>query len=169
MAIEARLASSELKRRTTKPGAWSARESAVSDSHRAGRGPGRLCTGPYWSITVRHWGIRRRRAPGPAPVPGEEGGHGGHGQEADPDVHPQAEDGVGVVDAQRFDPQPAEGVAADVEGEEPPGPEAAAPFDPQEHGDQRQVPQRLVEERRLVGGDLLQARRPVGGIDPESP
>ena len=74
-------------------------------------------------------------AAGRLPRPGGAGAVDGRGEEhheAGPGIEPEAQDVVGVVDAERFDPDPAEGVRGDAEGEEPPAGEVEASFGPEE-------------------------------------
>ena len=92
------------------------------------------------------------------------------GDDADPDVDPEPGDAAGRVDPQRFDPEPAQGVAGNVEGEQPPGPSVgAASFVQDEEAREREVPERLVEARRVVRGDVLEAGGPVVRADAQAP
>ena len=42
-------------------------------------------------------------------------------------------------------------------------------LDEQYHADDGQVPQRLVQEARVVGGEVFETHGPVGGIDVDGP
>src|SRR5450830_1373017 len=100
----------------------------------------------------------------------EEEDHGGHeDDQAGPVVEPQTEEVVGVVDAQRLDPGTPDGVRGDVQREEPsvaqPEP---APGPHQEHG-HADVPDRLVQEGRVVEPDARGRGGPVRGIDLQGP
>ncbi len=66
-------------------------------------------------------GGRLRPARRTPPAPCEKAGGDEEDGEAGPVVEAQREEVVGVVDAQRLDPGPADGVGGDVEGEQAPG------------------------------------------------
>ena len=76
---------------------------------------------------------------------------------------------VGGVDADRLDPEPAERVQAGIEGEHGPGthPVCGAAHEPHEHAEHREIPQRLVQERRLerLPGHVGRQRM----VDPDRP
>jgi len=74
-----------------------------------------------------------------------------------------------VVDPQRLDPGAADGVGGDVERERPAGAESVAALGPEHQTSDPQVPDRLVEKRRLVGRDLRGVSGPVGRVDPYRP
>ena len=76
---------------------------------------------------------------------------------------------MGGVDAQELDPEAPERVGSHVHREQPSGAEADPPFDEQYDRHHREVPQALVEERGMEGGELLVARRPVAGVDAQRP
>jgi hypothetical protein len=88
-----------------------------------------------------------------------------------PDVEAQAEDVLvlHVVDPQHLDPAAAGGVGHHVQRHHPPVPEPEAAVGPQHEAEGAEVPQALVEERRLEGGVLLVARRPVLRVDLQRP
>src|SRR6266566_8250809 len=73
------------------------------------------------------------------------------------------------VDAQELLADPREGVADDVEREQTRRADAAAPSEPRERGGEQQVPDQLVEERRVEGRVLRVAGRAVCWADLESP
>ena len=88
------------------------------------------------------------------------------------DVHVQANAAelVRRVDAQHLDPEAADAVEEDVEGEQAPGrivPEPA--LDEEEHPGGSEVPQRLVQERRVERLVVDVVDRAVLGIDLEAP
>ena len=74
------------------------------------------------------------------------------------------------VDADELDPEAPEGVERDVEGEEPWRPRMESPLD-QVHEQCRgeEVPQRLVEESRVVGELIERGERSVRSVDLEAP
>src|SRR5262249_5494570 len=97
----------------------------------------------------------------------------GGAEEGEDDRHPEiealAEDVVGGVDAEAL-LEDAEGrVAGDVEGEEAGGADLAVMAEPDEEGGQGQVPDDLVEEGRLEGGEVEGAGGAVFGCDLEAP
>ncbi len=98
---------------------------------------------------------------------GDGGGH--EEQQAHPFVEPQPGKGVGVVDPQALDEEAPEGVTGDVDREQASRSEPMAALDEQYHADDGQVPQRLVQEGRVIGGDVFEPGGPVGGIDVDGP
>src|SRR6056297_482180 len=100
-----------------------------------------------------------------------------HDRDRDPVVARQAEVALDRVDAQHLDPAAADPVADQVDEQQRPAPfERAGTIEPQDDADQRQVPQRFVQERRMEGrpsrvtgalGDAVtygQGPRQVGGL-----
>ena len=74
------------------------------------------------------------------------------------------------VDPDELDPEPPERVEGDVERKEAGRARMEAPLDHvDEHERGEEVPQRLVEERRVVGRLIERAQRPVGRVDLEAP
>ena len=70
---------------------------------------------------------------------------------------------MGRIDPQRLLEDPKGRVAGDVEGEEARRADPAVVAEPDQEGGERQVPDQLVEEGRVEGGEGLIARGPVGG------
>src|SRR6266511_3992866 len=92
----------------------------------------------------------------------------GEDQDRGPDVQPQPEDPVRVVHAQRLDPEPADGVRHRVQRERPPAAEPEPAVRPDDQAGDTDVPERLVQERRVVrlrAGDSALA----AGVDPQAP
>src|ERR687898_787515 len=97
-----------------------------------------------------------------------------HGAEerdqAHPDVPADADQERRRVDPQRLDPGASQRVAGDVEGEQPTGATAGvASLPPDEQSRQGQVPQRLVQERRVERLGVEVSRRTVVGVDLQAP
>ena len=69
------------------------------------------------------------------------------------------------IDAQVLDPAAAGGVAGDVQRECPTMPQLEATVSPDDQGCEAEAPQRLVEERWVVGRDVLVPRQPVVLVD----
>ena len=63
----------------------------------------------------------------------------------------------------------AERVPGDVEGEERRGAQLEALADVDQNRDADEVPDQLVEERRVIGGAVEVLERPVGGVDLQPP
>ncbi len=122
-------------------------------------------------------GSQQRRRPRPHTPPGElealdarEPPEPGEAEGArDVEVQPQSEEAVSGIDAKQLLTDTRERVAGDVQREETRRADPPAPAEPDEHGGQREVPQQLVEERRVEGGKALKAGGPVGRVDLESP
>src|SRR6266542_3138519 len=92
----------------------------------------------------------------------------GEDQDRGPDVQPQPEDPVRVVHAQRLDPEAADGVRHRVQRERPPAAEPEPAVRPDDQAGDTDVPERLVQERRVVrlrAGDSALA----AGVDPQAP
>src|SRR5262249_61346772 len=90
--------------------------------------------------------------------PGDEEEH------RDVEVDSEAEDVVRGVDSQQLLPNASERVASDIEGKEPRRANAAMVAQPDQCPGQTEVPDELVEEGRLGGGELLGAGRAGGRI-----
>ena len=109
----------------------------------------------------------------PAPPPRIEDQPANCGDEGDgahPDVPAHAEQLRRGVDPQRLDPGSSHGVARDVEREQATGAAiGVVPFPQHQPTRQRQVPQSLVEERRMERGHVQVARWPVRGVDLQPP
>ena len=73
------------------------------------------------------------------------------------------------IDAQEFDPQAAYAVADDVDREQTTAGYDLLAIEPQQERDERQVPQQLVQERRLVGRLGGVFHRTMLGIDAHRP
>ena len=69
----------------------------------------------------------------------------------------------------RLDPEAADAVDEDVQGEEPARPDPEEPLDREQHGRGAEAPERLVEERRVEGLRLDVLDRPVVDRDLEAP
>jgi hypothetical protein len=92
------------------------------------------------------------------------------GDEAHPDVPANAEQPRRGVDPQRLDPRASHGVAGDVVREQAAGAAVGVVLFPQhQSAGERQVPQSLVEERRMERGHVEVARRSVRRIDLQAP
>ena len=82
--------------------------------------------------------------------------------------------GTQAIGPQPLDPQPPAAVHDRVAQRDIAGPQPAAqpPLEPQQQPEARQVPDRLVQERRVeqrvgrVGGHVVVGRQPVLGVDP---
>ena len=72
----------------------------------------------------------------------------------DEKVQPQAEDVMSGVDAQEFLEDAKPRVAGDVEGEQPGRADLASAAQPDEGAGEREVPDQLVEKRRLKRGEV---------------
>ena len=133
--------------------------------------PARACFRPWdrpsgWSSDCSRRRPRRRPAPACARPPRVRGGAArtrrrraaasDEQHDRGPHVEPQPEHVVhlDVVDAEVLDPAAAGGVEHDVERGDPAVAEAEAPVQPDQHGEGGQVPQALVEERRVEGRDV---------------
>ncbi len=86
-----------------------------------------------------------------------------------PLVPPQAAQLVGGVDAQALDPEPADAVAEHVHRQQTTAGRPVAPVDPQQQAAQGEVPQRLVEERRVERRPGRVTRREVLLVDLQRP
>ncbi len=73
------------------------------------------------------------------------------------------------VDPQQLLKDAKAGVARDVERKQSGRTDPPAMSEPDQHSGQRQIPDQLVEEGRLEGGELLVAGRAVGAIDLKPP
>ena len=127
-------------------------------------------------VTVRSAVLARRllrRRWGGLPSGSEAGGHEPDGDDEDDDAGPVVEaqpaEGVGEVDAQGLDPEPAEGVGGHVHGEEvaPAKPEVS--LGEQHDTDHGQVPQALIQKRGLERGEPGVAGGAVGQVDTYRP
>ncbi len=90
-------------------------------------------------------------------------GAGGSEDAGDIEVEPQAEDVLGRVDPQGLLEDAERRIAGHVEREEARRADPPVVAEPDEEGGERQVPDQLVEERRVEGGERLVARWPMGG------
>ena len=93
-----------------------------------------------------------------------------HTSAGHPRVDAQAEDVVRRVDPDQLDPEAPERVERDVEGEET-GRSGVKPSldDVHEQCCREEVPERLVEEGRMVGALIERHERPVRRVDLEPP
>ena len=76
---------------------------------------------------------------------------------------------MGGVGAQQLFEDAEAGVAGDVEREQPGRADLAAAPEPDQRGGEREVPDQLVEERRVKGGVGLVAGGAVRRIDLQAP
>ena len=83
--------------------------------------------------------------------PDEERARREEDDQRDPGVEAQTEEVPGRVDPQQLFEEAPEGVVGDVEREERRRAEADPPIEPQQEPDAAQIPQELVQERRVVG------------------
>ncbi|MCY1223011.1 hypothetical protein D9M72_351200 [compost metagenome] len=96
-------------------------------------------------------------------------------EDAGPDVEPGGDteqvDLFGIVDPHGFDPDPAQGVVHGVEPEQPPAAEVELPVQGQQDQHACDIPERLVEERRVeerIGRHASREVRVVG-VDLQAP
>src|SRR5262249_39914577 len=108
----------------------------------------------------------RKRTPLDLREPGEPADEEEH---RDVEVDSESEDVVRGVDSQQLLPNASERVARDIKSEESGRTNAAMMAQPNQCPGQAEVPDQLVEEGRLEGGELLVAGRPVVRIDVEAP
>ena len=84
-------------------------------------------------------------------------------------VHTQAEHEVGLVRAEQLQQRAGRAVHGEVQGERPAVPEPEPSVGPDDDAGGGQAPQRLVQERRVKGLGVGVLRRPVLGVDAQSP
>ena len=86
-----------------------------------------------------------------------------------PLIQAQAAAGVGRVDTQPLDPEATGEVAGDIDGEQPPRPQLHPPVDQDQQATQRQIPQALVQERRVKQRSRAVASGKVRVVDLQPP
>ena len=89
-------------------------------------------------------------------------------QRGDEEVQAQAEDVMGGVGAQELLDDAETRVAGDVQREQPGRPDRAAMAEPDQGAGKREVPDQLVQERRVKRGDVFVAAGTVRGIYPKT-
>src|SRR3954451_16627609 len=139
---------------------------------RGGRCGGRCGAGGVGGRAVPRCGLRRPPGDdlaGPAALPDEVSDGQHPDDDRGEDVQAQAEEVLGGVDAQRLDVPAPEAVEGDVQGERPPVAEPEPPVGPDDDAGGDQVPHQFVEERGVVGGDVLVAGEAVGRVDHQRP
>ncbi|HEX3563306.1 MAG TPA: hypothetical protein VHU24_10750 [Solirubrobacterales bacterium] len=87
----------------------------------------------------------------------------------DVEVEPQSEDVLRGVDAQKLLPDPGERVPGDVEGKQAGRSDPAVMAKPDQRPRKPEIPDQLIEEGRMEGGELLVARRTVGRVYLKAP
>ena len=89
--------------------------------------------------------------------------------DGDPLVPAQPAELVGLVDAEPLDPEAADAVAEDVHRQQPPAGRPEPLVDPEQHTAEGEVPQRLVQERRVERRARRRAGRQVLVVDLQRP
>ena len=87
----------------------------------------------------------------------------------DPRVQPQAGEVMRGVDAQKLLEEAAEAVVGDVQRKEPGRLDPPPSRDPQQQQDAKDVPDQLVQKRRVERGLVDVLRGPVGNVDLQPP
>src|SRR5690242_6847754 len=123
--------------------------------------------GPFGDDPLRTGAIGARLAANELP-PDEERRRDDEDDDRDVGVQAQAEVLVRRVDAQQLFEEPAEAVPGDVEREQPRPPDTEAPVDEQQDDDADDVPDELVQKRR-VEGRVLDVAAAVRLVDLQSP
>src|SRR5438105_14556052 len=137
---------------------------ALRDGHRRTGGDGAGMRAPRLPRAAALLGRLAQELP-----PDEEGRRADEHHERDPEVDPLAEEVVRRVDPQRLLVRAERRVPGDVEREQRRPPQLEAAVDPEQHADAEQIPDELVQERRVERRLRPVRVRPVRGRDLQPP